>query len=203
MAGRSWRETSVALAAIAPICTAHDKDGVDVHFLNHKAAYTNLTSAQAVERVFSSVRPMGATPTGMRLRAILKPYLETVERDSQAGKETKPLNIIVITDGEPSDDVESSIMEAAKKLEAADAPAWQVGIQFFQVGQEPGATAALQELDDGLVSEGCPRDMVDTVPWSKNNGETGLSADGVLKVVLGAVNRKLDRKRASGEAKRR
>jgi hypothetical protein len=39
------------------------------------------------------------------------------------------------------------------------------------------------------------RDMVDTVPFKGAEGEH-LSADGILKVVLGAVNRRLDRKRS-------
>lgn len=100
----------------------------------------------------------------------------------------------MITDGVPSDDPESVIIHAAKKLDALDAPPWQVGIQFFQVGQEVGAAQALQELDDALVERGGGiRDMVDTVPWSGKSGN-GLNADGILKIVLGGVNRRLDRK---------
>ena len=34
MAGRSWAETEAAISAITPVCTAHDADGIDVHFLN-------------------------------------------------------------------------------------------------------------------------------------------------------------------------
>lgn len=116
----------------------------------------------------------------------------------------RPLNIIVITDGIPSDDPESVIIHAARKLDALDAPPWQVGIQFFQVGEEQGAADALRDLDDGLVDRGGGiRDMVDTVPWSGGRGgrERGLSAEGILKVVLGGVNRRLDRK-DGGEAGR-
>jgi len=47
------------------------------------------------------------------------------------------------------------------------------------------------------------RDIVDTVTWSGRDGrERALSANGVLKVVLGAVVRRLDRRRASGESAR-
>ena len=144
---------------------------------------------------------MGGTPTGSRLNGILKPYLRRVE---QSGVEAvKPLNIIVITDGVPSDDVETVIINAAKKLDKWDAPGWQVGIQFFQVGNEEGAAAALKELDDDLAEIGGEevRDMVDTVPWRGDHG-VGLNADGILKVVLGAVHRKLDRKRESSEWRR-
>ena len=190
MAGRSWRETSAAIESITPICTSHHPDSSE---------YRNLTSASDVRRVFESVRPYGGTPTGSRLSAILRPYLRKLK---DLGPDAcKPLNIIVITDGVPSDDVESVVLNAAKKLEEADAPAWQVGIQFFQVGNERGAAESLRELDDGLMEMGCKRDIVDTVPW---NGKAGgiLSAEGILKVLLGAVTRRLDRKRNSADSLR-
>lgn len=194
MAGRSWRETSAALETITPICTARDADGIDIYFLNHpdSSIYRNVTAASTVVEIFQTVRPGGATPTGQRLNKILRPYLQRYE---QAPETTKPVNIIVITDGEPSDDVESPIIQAAKKLDKLDAPAWQVGIQFFQVGKEPGAREHLKQLDDGLkdlAGDDELRDIVDTVPFT-GDGDAELSAAGVLKIVLGAVNRRLDR----------
>ncbi|OAP56168.1 hypothetical protein AYL99_09347 [Fonsecaea erecta] len=211
MAGRSWRETSAALAAIAPICTAHDPDGIDVYFLNHRnphtagglGGYTNITTTATVQSLFQNVRPLGGTPTGTRLNQILKPYLselsDSLERQSRNSNEAeapvKPLNIIVITDGVPSDDVESVIVHAARKLDALSAEPWQVGIQFFQVGREPEARDMLCELDDTLSAEYHIRDMVDTVPWSGEDGEDqGLTAQGLLKVCLGSVVRRWDRR---------
>jgi len=195
MAGRSWRETAAALENITPICVAHDADGIDIHFLNAKDSplFSNVTSANTVRDIFRSVRPQGGTPTGQRLNQILKPYLRQYEAEPDT---TKPINIIVITDGEPSDDVESPIIMAAKKLDKLDAPAWQVGIQFFQVGREPGAREHLKQLDDELASiagDEDLRDIVDTVPFLDDD-DNGLTADGLLKVCLGAVTRRLDRK---------
>jgi Mg-chelatase subunit ChlD len=197
MAGRSWRETAAALAAVAPICTRHDADGVDVRFLNapDEPRFHGVRDAAAVEAIFASVRPRGATPTGQTLHSILRPYMARYARAPEA---TKPLNLIVITDGEPSDDVESPIIAAAKKLDKLDAPAWQVGIQFFQVGNEPGAREHLKQLDDDLAElagDDDLRDMVDTVPWTSANGGR-LTSDGILKVVLGAVTRRLDNRRS-------
>ncbi|OAP54189.1 hypothetical protein AYL99_11724 [Fonsecaea erecta] len=60
----------------------------------------------------------------------------------------KPLDIIVITDGVPSDEIESAIVHAARKLDTLSAERWKVGIQFFQVGREPEARDMLCELDD-------------------------------------------------------
>jgi uncharacterized protein YegL len=233
MAGRSWRETAAALRAIAPVCTAHDADGIDLYFLNHAAhdpaRFRRLTSAAAVERAFAAVgAPRGGTPTGARLHALLQPYLARYEAAvaaagpgdaaAAAARAVKPLNIVVITDGVPTDDVEGVLLAAARRLDRLDAPAWQVGVQFFQVGNEPGAAAALQDLDDGLTGSvaGGVRDMVDTVPWTGNayrgrrihhhygdsssgggggDGSPTLTGDFILKVVLGAVNRRLDRKK--------
>jgi hypothetical protein len=72
------------------------------------------------------VRPIDDISTGIRLNHILKLYLNRVEiyaRLTTQGttvEPVKPLNIIVITDGVPSDNVESVIIHAAKKLDACE-----------------------------------------------------------------------------------
>ncbi|KAH8812025.1 hypothetical protein F5884DRAFT_784152 [Xylogone sp. PMI_703] len=219
MAGRSWREVSQALATIAPIVTQFDKDGTDIYFLNHKSSdpgdaadgiapggYRGIKRAATVTEIFERVRPGGGTPTGTRVHRILKPYLDKVEREMALGKEVKPLNLIVITDGVPSDDIESVLVAAAKKLDRLDAPPFQVGVQFFQVGNEEGAREALMELDDDLSNriDGGIRDMVDTVSWTGTNseGSVGLTGEGLLKACLGSVIKRLDRRRLSGDARR-
>jgi len=210
MAGRNWRETKQALAAITPICTAHDEDGIDIYLLNNRnpmgsnaGGYTNVTTTAGVEAIFNSVQPRGGTPTGTRLNHILRPYLaqveESIERQAHGHEATvKPLNIIVITDGVSSDDVETVIVSAARRLDAMGAEPAQVGVQFFQVGSDAEAAQDLQELDDALSEKYGIRDMVDTVPWTGQAGAT-LTAHGVLKVVLGSVHRKHDRRRGSDE----
>lgn len=210
MAGRSWREVRDCLVAITPICTSHDPDGIDVYFLNHKSnrkggGYTNICDSAEVMDLFERVSPRMATPTGTRLDNILRPYMRTLEAKIDSMDEAKPINIIVITDGCASDDPESVIINHARKLERIDAPPHQVGIQFFQVGNEPSAAEALRNLDDNLNANNRRkagrqdeyiRDMVDTVAWDaiKSDGSQRLSADGILKVVLGSVIRKLDDK---------
>ncbi|KAK4207453.1 collagen alpha-5 chain [Rhypophila decipiens] len=218
MAGSSWREVKEALRAITPICTAHDADGIDVFFLNSKnpahsdgAGFPNVRGPEQVEALFNRVRPHGGTPTGTRLNQILKPYLREYERKiamtgDPDNSGVNPVNMIVITDGVPTDDPESVIVSIAKKLDKLEAPPYQVGIQFFQVGKEPGAAEALKELDDNLAEQHDGiRDIVDTVTWNKREGGAGgsLSADAILKVVLGAVVKRLDRRRTSGESRRR
>ncbi|KFZ18085.1 hypothetical protein V502_04299, partial [Pseudogymnoascus sp. VKM F-4520 (FW-2644)] len=228
MAGRSWRETAQALAALLPTIVAHDTNGIDLYFLNHKSAdpgvpaegvaaggYRNITTTERITSIFAAVRPSGGTPTGMRLNAILKPYLANLTSkrgtnalNTDAMDAVKPLNILTITDGVPSDDVESVLLVAAKKLDKLEAAPHQIGVQFFQVGNEEGAKEALGELDDGiqgLVREGV-RDMVDTCTWMGGPAEEGsapkLTGEGMLKVCLGSVVKRLDRRRCSQEARR-
>lgn len=232
MAGRSWREVQAALSSITPICTAHDADGVDIYFLNHRSlasaspsqgkaagGYTNVTGVAAVNHIFTTVRPGGMTPTGTRLNQILKSYLRRYEQAvEQAGgdpdaTDVKPINLIMITDGVPSDDPESVLLSVAQKLDKLEAPPHQVGVQFFQVGSEPGAAEALRALDDDLAQlGGGVRDMVDTVTFNtRPSGSRGLSsgssmpvlsADAILKTVLGAVVKRLDRSRILEEERR-
>lgn len=210
MAGRNWRETAAALSAITSICTEQDTNGIDIYFLNHRnpyandrlGAHTHVTTTASVQEIFTTVQPRGGTPTGTRLNQILKEYVEEFDKKQKHGRESsvKPLNIIVITDGVATDDVESAIVSAAKKLDKLNAEPWQVGVQFFQVGQEPAAAADLRELDDALADTHGVRDMVDTVPWSSIDGAV-LTAEGIMKVTMGAINRKLDRKKI-GESSR-
>ncbi|KKK20378.1 hypothetical protein ARAM_003102 [Aspergillus rambellii] len=179
MAGSRWREAEDAIAAIAPICTQYDGDGIDIYFLNHKSpargpaggGYNHVCDARGVREIFQSVQPRGATPVGRRLHQILGPYMRDLERLAARGEEAasvKPLNIIVITDGVFTDDAESVVVQVARQLDlpGLQTVPWQVGIQFFQVGDDPAASLYLQTLDDELEkrtgNDGL-RDIVDTV----------------------------------------
>jgi hypothetical protein len=193
-----WDEARSAVEAITPICTAYDSNGIDIYFLNNPRSSHNVRSVSAVREIFSSTAPMGCTPTGQRLNAILTPYLKSYAANKEG---TKPINIIVITDGVPTDDDAAPLIAAARKLDALDAPLWQVGVQFFQVGNDPGAGEHLRQLDDDLraiAGDERLRDLVDTVSYEEfQNSERGLggwSGQAILKVVLGAVNRRVDRR---------
>jgi uncharacterized protein YegL len=182
MDGSSWQETKEALAVITPICTERDPDGIDIYFLNHqdKPKFRNITLGSTVNDIFKAVRPQGSTPTGMRLKQILERYLY----DFKNNPTIKPVNIIVITDGVPSDNVESPIIAAATHLDALDAPASQVGIQFFQVGKSRRAKEHLKQLDDGMRERSGNsglRDIVDTVAFTGEEGAK-LTDEGILKV---------------------
>ncbi len=197
MVGDSWGEVMSALEAIVPVCTKYDADGIDIYFLNKNDSrkFHNITTPDAVKQIFQNVEPSGSTNTGNRLDAIMKPHLDQLEKCKKRGVIfPRPLNIIVITDGAPTDDPEAVIVEAAKRLDAAEAPAWQIGIQFFQVGGNTAAGQSLVNLDDNLKKKHLIRDMVDTLPWEP---ERALNSDFILKAVTGAVIRRHDRRTVS------
>lgn len=84
---------------------------------------------------------------------LLEPYVTACESAKKAGQPLpKPVNFIVITDG-ASDDPASlaySLAGFADRLDAARLPLSQLGVQMVQIGNDPEATQALQELDDDL-----------------------------------------------------
>lgn len=192
MSGPNWSQTSDALAAVVPICTAHDSDGVDIYFLNSHTAHTNIRSSADVLAIFDTVRPSGATPTGRRLGDLFTRYMKAYKQDSKI----KPINIIVITDGVATDPrkLEKNIIDTAKELDKLKAKDRQIGVQFFQVGSDEAATESLVELDNSLSEVSGARDMVDTVSWRDMNGGNGLSAEGILKVVMGGIDKRMDRR---------
>ena len=60
-----------------------------------------------VSRIFESIRPNGGINTSQKLLDILRPYSRGIE--CRGVDDIKPLNLIVITNSAPSDDVDSVI----------------------------------------------------------------------------------------------
>ncbi|OAQ80164.1 von Willebrand factor [Purpureocillium lilacinum] len=249
MLGPRWREVRSALRQITPVCTSHDDDGIDIHFMNHRSSentttnnnnnsddgissqsgggmargkarggYYNITDPLAVDALFQRLRPCGPTHTRGRIEDILEPYFTQLE-SAENVQDVRPLNLIVITDGMPGPCPrhvnfsgsgfgsgfngngeaaphnphlpDPAIVRYARRLDELRAPAWQVGVQFFQVGDDAAATASLRGLDDGLARRHGVRDIVDTLKFGDDDYKT-LTAEEILKAVLGAVSRRLD-----------
>ncbi|KAJ7462002.1 hypothetical protein FB451DRAFT_1371046 [Mycena latifolia] len=111
-------------------------------------------------------------------------------KDKETGEPIKRVNFIVITDGEATDNPKYPIIDAASQFKSiTNLCTIQLGIQFVQIGNDSRATNALKELDDDLHKTRNIRDIVDTTPYSKLNPVT---ADGLIKVLLGGINRRID-----------
>ncbi|KAI1503425.1 hypothetical protein F5X99DRAFT_104590 [Biscogniauxia marginata] len=202
-----WEEVESLIKVIGPICTKYDPNGIDIEFIHHrprssfltgKTGYTHIGFATGnpdipdnVEGIFGRVGPKGKCKMDRRLSPILDTYLSEYDLNlRRTGRRIMPLNVIIITSGVTDDNPYHTLVRTARELDKFDAPPYQVGIQFFQVGKEPDATWALASIDDELSREENVRDIVDTVTWTGKPGE--LSPAALLKVLLGAVKRSID-----------
>lgn len=207
---RYWDEVAMLLVHITDICIEHDRNGIDIYFINHrphgsffteKRGYKNigitdgnLEFHDSVAGIFNHVKPQGKCRLHHALEHIWYEYSEKLRDTRYLSNRTewpRPLNLIVITAGHVyGRRPHEALRRFAEDLDKVGAPPYQVGVQLFQVGDDAEIKNALECVDDGLHKEANTRDMVDTVTWSGKPGE--LSAEAVLKVVLGSVQKSLD-----------
>jgi len=183
MYGPLWADAREALAGVADLAAEYGSDGVDVYFLNDTHSGMAMKDSQSVKKLFDSVIPEGQTPTGQKLEEIMNKYIPHIENRTFPNK---PLTIIVITDGVPTDDPKEVIINAARRLDSNQVPENMLGIQFAQIGDDLDATEALDELDSGIAAINGIRDMVDTTPC--HPGDPQFTTDTVVKILLGAIN---------------
>ncbi|CAK5271841.1 unnamed protein product [Mycena citricolor] len=201
-----WCEAVDALGALAGTAAKYDADGIEIRFLNHPKRLTRLKSREDVLRAISSIRPQGGTDIGEHLRKVLNSYTTKLNMSRYTpGWKIKRLNVIVITDGQSSDDPAIPIINAAEEIARLKnkVPLNQIGIQFIQIGSDPGATRSLQKLDDDLHQETGLPDIVDTVTYDQLKTYNKLSRDtitgyGLVKVLTGAINRRVDNMEVHG-----
>ncbi|KAB5589469.1 hypothetical protein CTheo_7082 [Ceratobasidium theobromae] len=190
MYGSRWAEAGRALAGVTRTAAQYDSNGVDIYFLNSPTHGLSMTSEADVMKLFQSIEPYGPTPTGDRLDRLMGMYLTYMEgARTQNMAPPKPINFIVITDGVATDDVTSVIVNAANRLERNNALLSQLGIQFFQIGNDSAATKSLKQLDNELTEKYKIRDIVDTTPYKKKP----LTEKAIIKVLLGGINRRVDK----------
>ncbi|KAF9456827.1 hypothetical protein BDZ94DRAFT_1302285 [Collybia nuda] len=186
MAGALWSNAREALAGITDLNGQVSNEGVDVYFMNDSRFAMNCREGTEVRALFNSVNPCGETPIGRKLQELFDRYIPLVENKSRPHK---PITIVVITDGVPTDEPADAIVEAARRLDHNNVPLKQFGIQFAQIGDDPEATEALRELDDDLSKTYQIRDMVDTTPY--NPQHSSFTSETLVKILLGAINQEV------------
>ncbi|KAF9456828.1 hypothetical protein BDZ94DRAFT_1274706 [Collybia nuda] len=187
MAGPLWADAREALAGITDLNAQVSNDGVDVYFMNDHRFSLNCKEGNEVKTLFNTVNPCGETPIGRKLEVLFDKYIPLIENKTHFHR---PIAIVVITDGVPTDDLTTVIVNAARRLDRNNVPPKKFGVQFAQIGNDPEATEALQELDDDLSRTYNIRDMVDTTPYNPHNGF--FTSETLVKILLGAVNEELD-----------
>lgn len=125
-----------------------DQDGIGLVLFggSNIKSFDNVTS-QVARDVFASASPRGSTPLAEALTAAL----------TLAGKSDKKDFVLVFTDGVPDD--RSAAANVIRKASHAQESDDSLTILFVQVGDDRGATAYLESLDNDL--SGCKFDIVD------------------------------------------
>jgi hypothetical protein len=172
-----WHDAAEGAIAFAECIERLDPDGIDICLFNNKMQWFKNATAQVVRDIFANHSPNGGTLLAPVFRTALDNYFQ---------HRTRPVTIVVVTDGCPQDKAEvmSTIVSASKRLKRADGVDADIGITFIQIGYDRHASAFLKELDDDLQSSyGCPFDIVDTVPMNEV-----AQRGGIKQVLINAVN---------------
>jgi hypothetical protein len=152
MAGRNWAWTAQQVYTFANQASACLPVGFSmITFESITERFDNCDTEKLIT-LYRTAQPDGGT--------VLAPAIESALTRRSS---TKPLAIVVITDGQPSDrrEVESTIMKAASKLSNKD----QLRIVFLTIGDD--SPDWLQYLDDELVLRGAKHDVVTTLTFSE------------------------------------
>lgn len=180
-AGSRIAEVEETIEMMASLACEFDSDGVEFCFLNQTELECNVTHPSQVLPLFQKVLWEGMTPIGKRLRDIVNNFKSL----KQMNPNTKPLSIIIITDGSATDKpiLEETIVDAARSF-----PQGSIAFQFFQVGTDKQAKEFLTHLDDGLKQKYNIPDIVDCV-----SSQSGMCLkDIVRKALIGALDSKAD-----------
>jgi len=182
MAGALWKDARDALVGLVEINQKVSRDGVDLHFLNDSLNKLNVETGEKVREMFESVKPFGETPTGRRLQDLFDLYLPRIENDPHH----RPIHLVVITDGVPTDEPEDSLITAAMRLDRNQLPPKQFGVLFMQIGDDFEATDALEDLANNIFApHGC-RDIVTAFPY--NPGDRSFTERKILKVLIESID---------------
>lgn len=199
-----WATAKEAARTLADKTFEFKSNGFELAFCSSHGQKQNVRevrSPQAISSAMDRVAPRGIAMVIQRLKETIQGHLTSLLlalRDSEvAFLEIKPLNVLVITNGEfcaPNkskwdhhEKIKAEIEPIIKRLKYIKTPddiERHIGIQFVRVGKSLDGTTVLQAVDDMFAQS---EDIVDTTAWSRHLSEREL-----YKVLLGAVSKAVD-----------
>lgn len=147
-----------------------DQDGLGLVLFGRNVESFDGVTADKAREVFANHSPRGTTPLAEALDACF----------ALAGKSDKKDFIVVFTDGVPDDRAAAAkrIIAQSNSQEADD----DCTVLFIQIGDDNGATAYLQSLDDDLT--GAKFDIVD-VKTVKEADQFNSTAEMIVAAIEG------------------
>lgn len=124
-------------------------------------------SIESVSDIFNRYKPSGGTNATKALKTAIQEYFD---RQRDLGR-TRPLSVVVITDGAPSSprSLKDLLIETSMKLNNPN----EMQVSFLQIGSDSQGNQLLPELDLGLVPEGAKFDIVSSRSFNSVS-RTGL-----------------------------
>eukprot|EP00775_Hariotina_reticulata_P010679 gene10679-10838_t len=142
--GERIEDLKLIMGKVAEVATIFDEDGIEVRFINSAVQGRNIRQASDASRLLSGLEYRWDTKLATQMEAkILQPM-------AYSRRLSKPLLVITITDGEPSDKPMDKIMTTIQEARARLTPQYgphAVAFQFAQVGKDREAQEFLSRLD--------------------------------------------------------
>ena len=188
---RRLDEAKEAVADIINVSFKYSTNPIRLYTLNEGSERT-FVPGQDPWALLKPLSASGGTPLGASLHSVVEPYIRglpnlprnSVQPPLQLAR--KPLNVIVITDGEANDEhlIKSTIKHAVHELEVKGYhPSHQVGVHILQVGDDHGARRFLEKLDDHFKDD---EDIVKLTPHDPNDRKPLIQV--VYELLLGGLN---------------
>ncbi|KNZ58957.1 hypothetical protein VP01_1827g7 [Puccinia sorghi] len=192
-----WDETRDALIGVVEKAVQYDSDGIDLFFFNDPQTALNCNSPNQVRQIFRNVLPRRSTPTAASIKRILDPYLAHLHQSKNGGPMVKPMNLIVLTDGEPDrgQDPEQVIVEIGRYLDSNRFPLNQLGISFVQIGNDADVSPPRSSLiwnEKNRTPTKLGTSLTALLTRQVTIRQNAITADFILKALIGGVNRKID-----------
>ena len=164
-----WNYAREVVSFIVTKCTEYDPDtGIDLVFFGGKPRLLENITAANLTQHYPERPAAGSTYMGKALDLVFKKYF--------SGPKTRPITLVVLTDGEATDPrvVETALRNAAQASGSGE----QIAVAFWQIGYDAGAARFLKKLDDELGEI----DIVDTQTM-----DTVIDNFGNLELMLAAA----------------
>ncbi|KAF8421056.1 hypothetical protein EV426DRAFT_610531 [Tirmania nivea] len=187
------------LQAAAFATSLFDEDGFSVRFFNSDVQGDHVKSEQEAMALVDRVAFNGETPLAGSLKnKILKPMVEH-------GRLDKPLHVIIITDGVPTDSVRGEfqryIKETLDRFVIGGVRSKVVSIQIAQIGNDKKAQAYLHKIDTdpdiGSLIDCTSNFELESTQYAKK-GLTITKFNWYCKLMMGAIDKSYDDKDEEG-----
>ncbi|KAH7048437.1 hypothetical protein B0J12DRAFT_741168 [Macrophomina phaseolina] len=132
------------LDKVANIATRLSDSGISVRVLNHTAQWDNLRDSQHIKRCMDTIRYSGDTQLGTKLENnVLRPMI--VDKII-AGTFTKPVIVVIITDGEPTNEAPTKLRDSIYQCDKYLQDKASVAYLISRVGTSERAQNFLNDL---------------------------------------------------------